>query len=104
MIMRVFKSFVFFCGLFSITVYAAPCEEAFSDPDSFYKAMSQQLFLGKEGQQSLFEFYFKSKTPYPQNIYVKPESLELVLNILNQYPELSKLPVREQILEFGSTP
>ena len=97
MIMRVFKSFAFLCALFPITAYAGPCEKAFSDPESFNEAMTKQLFLS-EGQQTLLELYFKSKTPYPE---YATAHLEYVFDLLKQYPELSKLPVREQILEFA---
>ena len=96
--MRVFKSFAFLCALFPITAYAGPCEKAFSDPESFNEAMTKQLFLS-EGQQPLLELYFKSKTPYQE--YVNSEYLEYAFSLLKQYPELSKLPVREQILEFA---
>ena len=99
--MRIFKSFAFyFLAFLQITAYAGPCEKAFSDPESFNEAMTKKLSLG-EGQHPLFELYFKSKTPYPE--HVSSESLDLVLHILKRYPELSKLPVREQILEFAIT-
>ncbi len=97
-IMRGLKAVLFFCYLFP--AYATgPCEEVFSDPDSFYEAMTKQLVL-KEGQEPLFKLYFINKTPYQRDT---DYSLQDVLNILNQYPELSKLIVREQILEFTVT-
>ncbi len=96
--MRAFIAvFIFAVG----SAYANICEEAFSDPDSFYEAMTKQLALSK-GQDPLFKLYLTNKTPYPRDV-VRFHSLQDVLNILNQYPELSKLIVREQILNFTVT-
>ena len=80
---------------------AGPCEEvAFSDPESFAKAMTEGLVL-REGQDSLMNLYLTSKTPYPNS--ARGKSLSSVFEVLNYYPELSKPLLRERILEFPIT-
>ena len=84
---------------FSFYGFAGPCEEvAFSDPESFAKAMTEGLIL-REGQDSLMELYIKGKTPYPNQ--GEGRTLQEVLSALNFHPELTKPPLREQILELA---
>ena len=79
---------------------ATPCEVVFSDPNAFAEAMTKGLVL-REGQDSLMNLYLTRSTPYPQS---KGEyTLFAVLNVLNRHPELKKLRLREQILEFPIT-
>ncbi len=74
------------------------CEKTFSDPESFFKAMTEGLLL-REGQAvNLWALYENNKYSHPGSAgYHDAQS---VLDILKQYPELSKLPVQEQILTF----
>ena len=76
--------------------FADLCEKVFSNPNSLFGAITRGLILRKN-QKPLFDLYLKSQTPYPKN---SRGSLRAVFRVLERHPELSKIPVREQILEF----
>ena len=91
----VFVSAVFYVGLLNLS-YAGECSEAFADPDSFAFAMSKGLHITNAKQAGFFELYrnwFGDKTKDTGG-----KALHDVLGQLEKYPELSKLPMREQIL------
>ena len=81
----------------SFKALAGPCEEvAFSDPESFAKAMTEGLTL-REGQSPLMALYLKNFSPHPEQDGNR--SLKDMLSL----PSLAKPSLREQILEFAIT-
>ena len=71
-------------------------EEPFTNLDSLAKAMTENLILRKD-QRGLFELYlnnyFGEKPPLGN-------TFDDVIAILERHPELTKLPLREQLLTF----
>ena len=95
---KFFKIIFVLLLVFQAVVYADSCEEIFSDVDLFKKAITTGLEL-REEQKRLFQYYFQSASPYPQA--ASAENLQRMFDILKSRPNLSKIPVREQILEFS---
>ena len=92
---------LFLCVIFQSMVLGTPCEEvAFAEPHSFFKAMTEGLIL-REEQAELMTLYLNSQTPYPKATWNKAE--KELFEVLNHHPELSKIALREQILEFSVT-
>ncbi len=104
---------VVFGLLISLRVQAITCNEVFartpvdiaSDPDVasdlsnplvFAQKMTEGMLLRK-GQDELFQFYITYGFSHSTAASV---SLSRVLAILQKHPKLSKLPVREQIIDF----
>ncbi len=103
MFKRIIAVYFLLClpGLVVFQALAGPCEElAFSDPAEFFKAMTEGLSL-REGQSAFFDLYLTSQTPYPKA--TGRRSLKTLFRALKQHPELSKWPLREQILEWTVT-
>ena len=94
--MFLFKVIILFpiIVLFNSMTYAnLLCEETFTEPDVFALAMTEGLKL-KKGQDDLFSIY--RKIYFGNSKSGVKRSLDDVIKILEKYPELSKLPVREQ--------
>ena len=72
---------------------SAPKE--FSDLDSFAEAMTKGSLL-KEGEDYWFDLYLRIWFDPEEKLSTKDLSLSRVFKTLNKYPDLSKLPMREQ--------
>ena len=90
---------------------AGPCEEvAFSNEDSFHEAMTKGLVL-RPSQEDLMRLYISQNTRYRVTTHTvthtsyRGETTEekenkMFLFALNQYPELNKPLLREQIIDW----
>ncbi len=67
-----------------------------ADPQFFAQKMTEGMLL-REGQDELFNFYISSFFSHPDAAHIY---LPAVFDILKRYPNLSKLPVREQVIHF----
>ena len=75
------------------------CQKLFSDPQSFNKAMTENLILHPH-QESLFELYRLSSFEAPQMYLSK--NFNDMMNIWKTYPELAKIPLREHIIYINN--
>ena len=70
----------------------ANCQKLFSDPQSFNKAMTQNLILHPQ-QENLFEFY--KNNSFINSLLSLNKNLKDVIKVLEKHPEINKTPIRE---------
>ena len=95
--MPLIKIIVFFsfAVCFPLKAYSEKsCEEIFSELDKFAFSMTEGLRLGKK-QGDLFDLYKQRYFPNPR---ITEKGFKDADRVLNEYPELFKLPVREQYI------
>ncbi|MCY4321539.1 MAG: hypothetical protein OXC37_03930, partial [Bdellovibrionaceae bacterium] len=87
----------FLCLNSSLSATQKKCEDIFSNPYSFNKAMTKNLLL-QAHQKQLFDFYKNSSFYNPNKVH--EYSFKDMMKILKEYPELSKIPFREHIIHI----
>ena len=94
--------FLFYFIPVSARANKTECEKTFTpsitSPSAFAEAMTKGMMLSNK-QNDLWELYRSRWFGDPQ--IDRKQTLSDVLQVLKQYPELSKLPIQEQIIQFS---
>ena len=94
--------FLFYLIPVSARASKTECEKTFTplitSPSAFAEAMTKGMMLSNK-QNDLWELYRSRWFGNPQ--IDREQTLSDVLQVLKQYPELSKLPIQEQIIQFS---